>query len=172
VTRSPLAVTLIAVLMVAVSATSGAFLSLLRPPTERFARARIAARPVAHGLTGAAEYDAEVADRAVFAAEAGVSFLHTHAGGLGPLALVASTLVASLVPWRRARAALQALLGVGGLFPLGYLVYSLAVLEAGRETGVELTERYVLAPLGSAVIAGLLGLAAALVLGRRRAPGP
>ena len=171
-TRPPLAVTLIAVLMVAVSATSGAFLSLLRPETERYARARIAARPAAHGLTGSAEYDAEIADRTVFAAEAGISFLHTHAGGVGPLVLVVSTLVASLVPWRRARAGLQALLGVGGLFPLGYLVYSLAVLEAGRETGVEVTERYVLAPLGSAVIAGVVGLAVALVLARGRAPAP
>ena len=62
------------------------------------------------------------------------------------------------------------LLSVGGLFPAGYLVYSLAALELGRESGVELAERYVLTPLGAAAIVGLLVLAALIVAGRGRRP--
>jgi hypothetical protein len=161
----------IAVALMAMSATTGAAISQLRPQIERYARARIAVNAAAHGLAGSAEYDADVIARTVFAAEAGLSFLHTHAGGVGPVVLVAGSLVASLLPWRWPRALLQGLLGVGALFPLGYLVYSPAVLEAGRDAGVELAEGYVLTPLGSALIAGLVGLVVALLPGRQRARG-
>ena len=57
---------------------------------------------------------------------------------------------------------------VGALFPLGYLVYGAAVLEAGRDAGIELAERWVLTPLGSAAILGLVGLVLALVIRRPR----
>jgi hypothetical protein len=64
-----------------------------------------------------------------------------------------------------ARRALYALLTVGALFPIGYLVYALAVVELGRDDGVALAETWVLSPLGMAAIAGLIGLA--IALGRR-----
>jgi hypothetical protein len=161
---------LVAVTMIALGATAGAVMSQLRAQTERFASARVAANAGSHGLAGSAEYDAEVVARAVFAAEAGLSFMHTHAGGVGPIVLLAGTLVATLVRARRLRGVLQTLLTVGGLFPLGYLVYGLAVLEAGRDTGAMLAERYVLTPLGSAVILSLLGLLLVLVRTGRREP--
>jgi hypothetical protein len=163
VRRPPLLLVLAAVALMALGATAGAVMGGLGPETERYARARIAANASAHGLLGAAEYDDEVVAQAIFAAEAGLSFLHTHAEGLGPLLLVVGTLVATLVPGRRTRGVLHALLVAGALFPLGYLVYGLAVLELGRDAGVSLAERYVLTPLGSAVILGLLGLLAILV---------
>lgn len=166
--RPPLVLVLVAVAMMALGATAGAVMGGLQPETERYARARIAANPGTHGLLGAAEYDDEVVARTVFTAEAGLSFFHTHAEGLGPLLLVVGTLVATLVPGRRTRGLLHALFVVGGLFPFGYLVYGLATLELGRDAGVALAERYVLTPLGSAVILGLLGLLAALVRAVRR----
>ena len=67
---------------------------------------------------------------------------------------------------------LYALLTVGALFPLGYLVYAVAVLQLGRETGIEIAETWVLTPLGASAIVGLIGLA--VVLARREpaaAPG-
>jgi hypothetical protein len=60
------------------------------------------------------------------------------------------------------RGILYTLFVLGALFPLGYLVYAMAVLEAGRDAGVMLAERYVLAPLGTATLLGLVGLAAFL----------
>ena len=123
----------------------------------------------AHGVSGSAEYDDEVRARAVYSAEAGLSFFHTHAEGLGLILFFTSTVVASAVPWRRARAVLWALLGLGSLFPLGYLVYGVAALELGRDTGIALAETWILTPLGSATLAGLLGLAVALAARRRRA---
>ena len=137
--------------------------------TERWAAARVAANAAAHGVSGSAEYDDEVRARAVYSAEAGLSFFHTHAEGLGLILFFTITVVASAVPWRRARALLYALLGLGSLFPLGYLVYGVAALELGRDTGIALAETWILTPLGSATLAGLLGLAVALAARRRRA---
>jgi hypothetical protein len=148
--------------MLALGETAGALLSPLRPAVERYARGRVTANAVAHGLTGSVEYDDEVRDRALFTAEAGLSFFHTHAGGLAPVILLAGTIVASVVPGVGTRRMLQALLTVGALFPLGYLVYALAALETGRDAGVAVAERYVLTPLGSAAILALVVLAWAL----------
>ena len=160
--RPPLAVVLVAVLVIALGETGGAAMSQLRPSIDRYASARVKANPAAHGLSGTAEYDDEVRGRAVYSAEAGLSFFHTHAEGLGLILFFTSTLVASVVAGRRLRAALYFLLTAGSLFPLGYLVYGAAVLELGREAGIELAEAWVLMPLGSAAIAGLAGLAVCL----------
>ena len=143
----------------------------LRPAIERYAAARIEANREAHGLSGSAEYDDEVRGRATYTAEAGLSFFHTHAEGLGLVLFFASTLVASAVPRRAVRGLLYALLTLGALFPLGYLAYGLAVLELGRDGGIELAERWVLSPLGLSAMVGLAGLALALVGAVRRARG-
>jgi hypothetical protein len=164
VRRPPHLLILVAIAMIALGETAGVFMSTFRPAVERYARARVAANAAAHGLTGSAEYDDEVRSRAVFTAEAGISFFHTHAEGLAPVILLAGTIIASVVPAGAGRGLLYALLTVGALFPLGYVVYAVTALETGREAGVALAERYVLTPLGSAAILALLALV--LVLGR------
>jgi hypothetical protein len=169
VSRPPLLVVFVAVLVITLGELGGAALSQLRPATARFATARIAANAPAHGLTGAAEYDDAVREGAVFRAEAGLSFFHLHAEGMGLVLFFASTLVASLVRSPAVRRVLYALLTGGALFPLGYLGYSLAVLELGRDDGIAFAETWLLTPLGSAAIVGLLGLAVALA--RWPAPG-
>jgi hypothetical protein len=160
--RPPLVVVLVAILVIALGELGGAVLSQLRPATARWVAARIAANPSVHGLTGSAEYDDTIRERTVFATEAGLSFFHTHAEGTGLVLFFAATLVASVVRRRAARAALYTLLTVGALFPLGYLVYAVAVLQLGRDSGIELAETWVLTPLGSAAIVGLVGLGVAL----------
>jgi hypothetical protein len=168
--RPPLALVLVAVLMIALGETSGAVMARLRPQLDAYARARVAANPQAHGLVGSAEYDTEVAAGVVFAVEAALSFFHTHAEGMGLVALFTGSVAATVLRRGRARSAVLALLGVGALFPLGYLVYGLAVLERGREAGIALAEGIVLTPLGGTAIAGLLGLVVTLALARRPAP--
>jgi hypothetical protein len=160
--RPPLIVVFVAIVVIALGELGGAVLSQLRPATARWAAARITANPTVHGLTGSAEYDDAVRERTVFATEAGLSFFHTHAEGTGLVLFFAATLVASVVRPRAVRAALYALLALGALFPLGYLLYALAVLGLGRDSGIELAETWVLTPLGSAAIAGLIGLVLAL----------
>jgi hypothetical protein len=166
--RPPLVVVFVGLVVIALGETAGALMSQLRPQITGYARARVAANPQAHGLAGSAEYDAEVTARAVYAVEAGLSFFHTHAQGLGPLVILVGTVAANVVPWRHARGALAALFVAGGLFPLGYLAYSIAVLERGRDAGIEMAERYVLVPLGSAAIVGLVALAVLMVAARGR----
>lgn len=166
--RPPVVVVLIALVMIALGESSGAVMSQLRREVGAYARARIAANAPAHGLTGAVEYDDEIRSRAVFTAEAGLSFFHTHAEGLGLIVLFVGTVVANVVPWPAGRAALYTLVTVGGLFPLGYLVYGAAVLELGRDDGIELAERWVLTPLGSAAIVGLVALIVTMIVTRRR----
>jgi hypothetical protein len=160
--RPPLIVVFVAIVLIALGELGGAVLSQLRPATARWAAARIASNPTVHGLTGSAEYDDTVRERTVFATEAGLSFFHTHAEGTGLVLFFAATLIASVVRRPAARATLYALLTLGALFPLGYLVYALAVLSLGRDTGIALAETWVLTPLGSAAILGLIGLAVCL----------
>lgn len=169
--RPPLAVVFVGLLVIALGETAGAVISQLRPQIVRYAQARVAANPQLHGLAGSAEYDAEVTARAVYSAEAGLSFFHTHAQGLGPLVIFASTIAATVVPWRRLRGGLYLLFSLGALFPLGYFAYAVAVLEWGRDAGIETVERYVLAPLGSAAIVGLVALAVLMVAGHRGGQG-
>lgn len=155
VRRPPLVVVLLAIVLIALGETSGAVMAQLRDPFQRFARARVAANPAVHGLAGSAEYDTEVAAAAVFTTEAGLSFFHTHAEGLGLIVFFVTSVAATVVPWRPVRGAVYTLMSLGGLFPLGYLVYSFAVLERGRDAGIELAERWVLTPLGGAALVGL-----------------
>jgi hypothetical protein len=166
VSRPPLLVVFVAVLVITLGELGGALLSQLRPATARWATARITANAPAHGLSGSAEYDDAVRERAVFSVEAGLSFFHVHAEGMGLVLFFASTLVASVVRSRAARRVLYTLLTVGALFPLGYLAYSVAVIELGRDDGVAFAETWILSPLGTAAIAGLIGLVVALA--RRR----
>src|SRR5438093_13101493 len=118
VRRPPLAVVLVALVILALGEAAGAAMSRLKPEIQRYAATRVAANAAAHGFSGSAEYDDEVRERAIFTAEAGLSFFHLHAEGVGLVLFFTSTLVASAVPWRRARAALYLLLTLGGLCPL------------------------------------------------------
>jgi hypothetical protein len=168
VSRPPLVVVFVAVLLIALGELGGAVLSQLRPAVARWAAARVTANPAVHGLSGSAEYDDAVREQVVFTAEAGLSFFHTHAEGTGLVLFFAATLVASVVRARAVRAVLHALLTAGALFPLGYLAYATATVELGRDAGVPLAEAWVLTPLGTALILGLVGLVTAL--SRRRRP--
>jgi hypothetical protein len=171
VSRPPLLVVLVAVVLIALGETGGAALSQLRPSVERYAAARIGANRDAHGLTGSPEYDDEIRARATYAAEAGLSFFHTHAEGMGLVLFFTSTVVASVVQHHRRRRLLYLLLPAGSLVPLGYLAYGLAALEVGRDGGISLAERWVLSPLGTLAIAGLIGLGLELMGAVRRTGG-
>ncbi len=166
--RPPLVIVFLVVLLIALAETGGAAMSKLRPQIAQYAEAKIREAPGTHGLVGSAEYDTEVIGRTIFTIESGLSFFHTHGEGMGVVVLLASTLVASVVAsawWRRI---LYVLFGASALFPIGYLAHSAFVLWFGKETGIELAERYVLIPFGSAAILGLAFLAVALLLGLTR----
>src|SRR3989442_7912993 len=89
--RPPLAVVLVPVVVIALGETGGAAMSRLKPQIERYVAARVAANPQTHGLSGSAEYDDEVRDRAVFAVEAGPFLFPTHPPGVRLLLLFSRT---------------------------------------------------------------------------------
>lgn len=170
--RPPLVLSLLSVLLLALGTTAGAGMSMLAPEIRAYATERIFAAREVHYLSGSRDYDADVVADIVFTVEAGLSFLHTHAEGIGLVLLFASTVVASVVRWRPFRTLLYWLLALAFGFPIGYAVYSALVLFLGRERGVALAERLVLIPFGTSAIVGLGLLAGALVLlfvtGQRR----
>lgn len=168
VRRPPVPVVLVAIVLIALGETSGAMIGKFRAPLAAYASGRITANARAHGLIGTPEYDDEVRKRAIFSAESGLSFLHTHAEGMGLVVLFVSTVAASVITSRRVRDLVHVLIGVGGLFPLGYLVYAVGVLELGRDAGIDLAEQWILTPLGSSMIAAVVVVAAVLVLSLRR----
>jgi hypothetical protein len=55
VSRPPLVVVFVAVVLILLGELGGAILSQLRPAPARWAAARVTAHPAAHGLSGAAE---------------------------------------------------------------------------------------------------------------------
>src|SRR5436309_13186480 len=101
VRRPPLAVVLVALVILALGETAGAAMSRLKPEIQRYAAARVAANPGAHGFSGSAEYDDEVRERAILTAEAGPSFFHLHGHGVGLLPSFAPAPAAALVPASR-----------------------------------------------------------------------
>ncbi len=160
--RPPLTLVFLSVLLLALGTTGGALMSLLRPQIQEFATDRIFAARAVHSLSGSREYDAEVVAEIVFTIEAGLSFFHTHAEGLGLVILFLATLIASLVRPGWLRRGLSGLIGLSGLFPIGYLGYSAFILLYGRDRGIELAERLLLIPSGSSAIVGLAVLVGAV----------
>src|SRR2546427_549590 len=57
--RPPLAVVLVAVVVIALGETGGAAMSRLKPQIERYVGGRVAANPQTHGLSGSAGDDDE-----------------------------------------------------------------------------------------------------------------
>src|SRR5258708_7578804 len=88
--RPPLVVVLLAVLLLALGETGGAVMSQLRGPTERWAAARVAANARAHGLSGSVEYDDEGPPHAVYVAEAGAPSWRPPPGGVPPAPVVST----------------------------------------------------------------------------------
>src|SRR3989454_12839159 len=90
--RPPLAVVLVAVVVIALGETGGAAMSRLKPQIERYVAAPGAANPQTHGLSGSAEDDDEVRDRAVFAVAAGPALFPPPPPGGRPLVFFSRSL--------------------------------------------------------------------------------
>jgi hypothetical protein len=172
--RPPLVLTFLSVLLLALGTSGGAVMSVFRLPIQRYATERIVAARELHNLSGSRDYDVEVVSEIVFTIEAGLSFFHTHAEGMGVILLVSSTVVSSLIARRWLRHALNAVIGLSFFFPLGYLAWGAFILRYGRDAGVALAEQLLLIPFGSSAILGLVMAAGAaafsLVNGRGRRP--
>lgn len=176
--RPPLPVLFLAVLILALAETAGAFMGRYRNELSAWLSESVGRRPAVHGLTGSRDYDAELIPQVVFQSEAGLSFFHTHGEGMAVVVVAGATVVSSLVASRAWRGVLHMLLAAAALFPLGFLASAGLTITLGRDAGAEWAERWMLIPLGSAALAAFGLLGAVLVVqavraraGRARAAG-
>jgi hypothetical protein len=151
--RPPLAVLLVAVLLIAAAEVGGASMVQFKVELTRWARSVMLARPATHGLVGVRDVDEQILDEALVKLDAGLRLFHMHAEGMG-LVIIATTMVAgTLVVSAPSRRALVALLTVGGAgYPLGYLLWSALIPFHGIERGKAVAEWLVWIPFGGAAI--------------------
>lgn len=162
--RPPLPVLFLSVLILALAETAGALMGRYRGEINAWLTEAVRQRPGVHGLTGSRDYDNELIPDIVFWSEAGLSFFHTHGEGMPLIVIAGGTVVSSLVASRALRGLLHVLLAAGIVFPTGFLAYGGLIITMGKDPAVEWAERWVLIPLGSAVIAGFALLAVVLVV--------
>jgi hypothetical protein len=108
--------------MLTVGALTGLALIALQDWFYALARAEIIRRPEIHGFAGAEAIDfgriTEVADQA----NAAFRMFHTHSLGIGILILAATLTISNLPLPVRARPALCALVSLGAVYPMGWLL--------------------------------------------------
>jgi hypothetical protein len=161
----PVAVLLIAVLLIACAEVSGASMVKFKPELTRWARATMLARPSIHGLVGVRDVDEAVLDEALVKVDAGFRLFHMHAEGMGVIIILAAMVTTTLVTGPRLCRTIVALITVGGAgYPFGYLLWSALIPYQGVERGKVLAEYLVWIPFGVTAIAALWLLTAALAL--------
>jgi len=153
--QPPPIITLAAVLLWLLGSLGGIGMTVLTPQIRQVSRMWIMDRERVHMLVGAVDYDAPIVNDLIFLVEAGLSFFHTHAEGMGLLALALGTVVSTCFGRGRLRAALLTLVGLAAIFPVGYALYSALIPLMGRDRGIGLAETLVLIPFGSAMILAL-----------------
>jgi len=104
---------------------------------------------------------AEVADQS----NAALRLLHTHSLGIGVLILLATLAIANLPVSSRLRAALYALVSLGGIYPLGWAVLAWLIPFVGVEALRNPVEWIFFIPFGGALILGLMGATGLSVIG-------
>jgi hypothetical protein len=162
-------VLLVAILLIVCAEVGGASMVRFKVDLARWARSAMLARPAVHGLVGVRDVDEQILDEALVKFDAGLRLFHLHAEGMGLVIITTTTVAATLAPSGPARAALIALLAIGGAgYPLGYLLWSGLIPVVGLERGKAIAEWLVWIPFGGATIVALWWLAVTVALRLRR----
>ena len=168
--RPPLAIVLACVALIALAEAAGGAMVKFKWPIANTARELMLQRPAVHGLVGVREVDEEELDKLKQAIDAQLRLFHLHAEGMGVVVLMAAMVVATLVPPSPVQRWLYWLIGLGVLYPVGYLVAPAFIVPLGLERGKQMAEYLFWIPFGGAVIAGMWILAGVLAreMWRRR----
>ena len=160
---------LVAVLLIVCAEVGGASMARFKVEIARWARGVMLARPAVHGLVGVRDVDERILDEALVKIDAGLRLFHLHAEGMGLVIIATTTVAATLVASRRARAVLVVLFTIGGAgYPLGYLLWSGLIPAVGLTRAKAIAEWLVWIPFGGATIVALWWLAGVLALRLRR----
>lgn len=168
--RPPLPIILACVVLIALAEAGGGAMVKFKWPIANTARELMLQRPLVHGLVGVREVDEEELDKLKQAIDAQLRLFHLHAEGMGVVVLVGAMIVATLVPPTPLQRWLYWLIGLGVLYPLGYLAAPAFIVPLGLERGKRVAEVLFWIPFGGAVMAGMVVLAAWLAreMWRRR----
>ena len=162
-----------ALFILTIGSITGAALVALQDSLYALARREIVKRPDVHGFAGTELIDErrikEVADQANTA----LRLLHTHALGIGMLILIATLVIANLAIPSRAQLVLCAMISLGALYPLGWLVLTWLIPYWGVDRLRAPVEWIFFVPFGTLLVAGLCGGLGYYLIGVfKRVPGP
>ncbi len=157
--RPPLPLILACVVLIALAEAGGGAMVKFKWPIANAARELMLQRPAVHGLVGVREVDEEELDKLKQAIDAQLRLFHLHAEGMGAVLLLSAMVVATLVPASPLRRGLYWLLGLGVLYPVGYLAAPAFIIPLGLERGKQVAEYLFWIPFGGAVIVAMWVLA-------------
>ena len=171
--RPPLPIILACVVLIGLAEAGGGAMVKFKWPIANTARELMLRRPAVHGLVGVREVDEEELDKLKQAIDSELRLFHLHAEGMGVVILMGSMIAATLVPASPLRSWLYWLLGLGALYPFGYLAAPAFIIPLGLERGKQVAEYMFWIPFGGAVILAMWILAGWLAceMWRRRRAG-
>jgi hypothetical protein len=154
--RPPMFALAASLAMLAVGVIAGGVLMVFQDAIYASARREIVKRPEIHRFAGAEVIDQarinEVADQSNTA----LRLLHTHALGTGLLVVIGSVVIASLPIAVWLQTLLCALLSLGALYPLGWLLLAWLIPYMGVDALRGPVEVLVFLPFGAAIILAML----------------
>jgi hypothetical protein len=161
----PLPVLLVGVALIACAEVGGGSMAQFKLELARWARGTMLARPQIHGLVGVRDVDEQILDEALVKFDAGLRLFHLHAEGMGTIIIVTTMVATTLVPRPALRRAIVLLITLGGgVYPLGYLLWSGLIPFRGVAGGKAAAEWLVWIPFGSAAIVAMWLLTGALAV--------
>ena len=154
--RPPTFALVSALAMMAIGVAAGGMLMTFQDSIYAAARREIVKRPEVHRFAGAEVIDQarilEVADQSNTA----LRLLHTHALGTGILILTTSLAIANLPISGFLQTGLCALVSVGALYPLGWLLLAWLIPYMGVDALRAPVEALVFLPFGAAIVLGIV----------------
>ena len=154
--RPPVFALVVSLALLSVGVLTGGLLTMFQDSIYAAARREIVKRPEVHRFAGTEIIDqariAEVADQSNTA----LRLLHTHALGIGIVVLVASVLIANLPLSARMQTVLCALVSVGALYPLGWLLMAWFIPYLGVDALRPPIEALIFLPFGTAMVLGIV----------------
>jgi hypothetical protein len=142
--------------LLSLGAITGGLLVVFQDSIYAAARREIVKRPEVHRFAGTEIIDqariTEVADQSNTA----LRLLHTHALGVGTLVLISTVLIANLPLATWVQAVLSALVSLGALYPIGWLLMAWFIPYMGVDALRPRIEMLIFLPFGAAIILGIV----------------
>jgi hypothetical protein len=154
--RPPTFSLMAALALLSLGVITGGALTTFQDSLYAAARREIIRRPEVHRFSGAEVIDqariTEVADQANTA----LRLLHSHALGVGILVLISSLMIANLPLSDRTQTVLCALVSVGAVYPLGWLLLAALIPYLGVDALRPSLDVLIFIPFGTAMILGIV----------------